>query len=112
MSFYPFSAPQGWGVTNMMATSGTTILTPYDYSVIRVSGSLPHTLILPLASGLGTGVSIVFGVINQTSATLTLQRTGTDQIEGNTSVNITSANRNIIMSDGAANWFQVAGGPT
>ncbi len=68
------------------ATAGTTALDASDH-IIFVTGATTHTLTLPAASN-GRRITIK----NRSTGTVTVNRAGSDQIEGGTTTSVTAGN--------------------
>lgn len=96
------------GVTNHNTLTGATALTAASTYVQIFTGAATQTGFLPLASGLGSGVSVAFQFANSALGTVTLQRSGIDtfpQYGHSTTYELLSASSARLFSDGARYWY-------
>ena len=94
----------GLGVTLVTSAAGTTTLTAASPSVNILTGSTTQTYQLGAANALGAGISIVYSFINRSSGVATIQRAGSDTIEGATTYALSGGNRILLVSDGVSQW--------
>lgn len=95
---------QGWGVTSTATAAGTTVLTTASTVVQVFTGATTQTITLPAANAYGAGVAVVLLIKNRSSGSLTVNRAGSDTIDGITSATITTGNHDLLVSDGVSDW--------
>lgn len=96
---------QGWGVTSTATAGATTTLTAASRTVQIFTGGTTQDVQLPAANALGSGVSIVYVVVNKSTAgAVRLLRAGSDTIEGGPSYTVPIGARAIVTSDGSGAW--------
>jgi hypothetical protein len=88
-------------VTSITSTAGTTVIASSDHTVI-VTGSTTHTLTLPAAAN---GRQLI--IKNRSSGTITINRAGSDTIDGGTTFNLTTNQSTVLVANGT-DWCRVA----
>lgn len=93
--------------------SANTTLTVDDAGLVLVNASGgARTITLPEANALGgRPIQITIVKTDISANAVTVQRAGSDTINGQTSLLIAVGNRVTFMSDGVNTWFTVAGNP-
>lgn len=94
----------GWGVTSTVTAAGTTTLTVASTTVQIFTGLTSQTIQLPAATVMGSGVSIVYHVVNKSSAGISVKAAGSDLIEGINTYNLMAGGRISIVGDGVNAW--------
>jgi len=94
----------GLGVTSTATAAGTTTLTTASDCVQIFTGTTTQNVTLPAANGFGAGQGIVFIIKNRSTGALTVNRAGSDTIEGATSLNISSGVTETLISNGVSEW--------
>ncbi len=95
-----------FGVTSIATAAGTTTLTSASTSIQIFTGATTQTVQLPTAAAIGAGVAIVYVIKNRSSGNVTVQRAGSDTIEGSTTA-VLSGGLNqsyTLVSNGVSEW--------
>lgn len=95
------------GVTSTATAAGTTTLTSANTTVQVFTGSTTQTVQLPAANALGSGVAVMFVIKNRSSGTVTVQRAGSDTIDGATTYPLGTNDSITLVSDGSSVWHIV-----
>lgn len=95
---------QGWGVTSTATAGGTTVLSGTTPAIQIFTGSTTQAVTLPAANVYGAGYACVVIIKNRSSGSVTLNRAGSDLIDGATSFTVTSMSSVTLCSDGSAAW--------
>jgi hypothetical protein len=100
----PFTTSSGRTVAtqNITASAGTTVLGIAVDAAI-VTGSTTHTLTLPAAA---TGRRLFLK--NRSTGTVTVNRAGSDTIDGGTTFNLTAGQGTILIVNNSTDWCRVA----
>lgn len=101
------SGAQGWGVTNVTTAAGTTTLTAGTSTTVQVFvGSTTQSVTLPAANALGAGIAVVYVLKNRSSGSITINRAGSNTIDGSTSFILPGGSNNAatLVSDGVGAW--------
>lgn len=97
------------GVTNVVTAAGTTTLTNASTTVQIATGTTTQTFTLPAANALGAGISQKLIIKNRSTGNVTINRAGSDTIDGGTTITLTGgANESVeLQSDGVSEWVIV-----
>jgi hypothetical protein len=97
-------------MTEVSAGTNRTLDTDDIGAVLVFTGSGSPTWTLPAANALGAGQLI--GVVNWGSSPLTVQRAGSDTIDGgsSTSEGVDEGTQALFVSNGTDRWYRVTGG--
>lgn len=98
---------QGWGVTSVTTAAGTTTIAAASTGVQIFVGSSTQTVQLPAANVFGSGVAPVYTIINRSTQAITLQRAGSDLIEGGVTYSLPAGGRVVVMSDSSSVWLVI-----
>lgn len=92
-------------------TAGAT-LTADDAGLVRVNAaSGPQTITLPAAASAGGApIRFSFARTDTTGNVVTIQRAGSDAVEGGTTFNLPTGARSTLVSDGSQTWLVQADG--
>lgn len=94
----------GVGVTSTATAAGTTTLTSSSTLVQIFTGTTTQNITLPAANLFGAGIGVAFIIKNRSTGALTVNRAGSDTIEGATSLTIAAGNSETLISNGSAEW--------
>jgi hypothetical protein len=97
-------AGQGWGVVSTNTAKATTTLTVGSPTVQIFTGSSFQTVQLPAANIYGAGVAVIYVIKNRSTDILTVQRAGSDLIDGSTTLTINTDDSVTLASDGVSLW--------
>lgn len=90
------------GVT---AVTGTTILTADAAGLVTVTVAAAATITLPAANAAGgRPMRLLFARLDATANTVTIQRAGSDAIEGQNTITLPVGARMQLVSDGVSSW--------
>lgn len=95
---------QGIAATSTATAAATTTLTALSSTYQVFTGSTTQTIQLPAANVLGSGVGAKFIIKNRSSGSLTVNRAGSDTIDGLTSDTILAGASMTYISDGTSDW--------
>jgi len=98
---------QGWGVTSTATAADTTTLTAASTTVQIFTGTTTQTCQLPAANALGSGIALVYVIVNRSTGAVSVARAGSDTIEGGTSYSLAAGSRIVLVSDGVSAWSVV-----
>ena len=94
---------------NVAALTATQVLTPDDAGIVSVAIIANATVTLPAANAAnGRPLRYTFVRTDTSAFTATIQRAGTDTIEGQASIALPVGGRITLMSDGVSAWRLVA----
>ncbi len=91
-------------VTSTATAAGTTVLTPVSAPVQIFTGSTTQSVTLPLANSVSAGRTLNFTIKNRSSGSVTVNRAGSDTIDGGTSTVIASNASITLVSNGSNEW--------
>lgn len=94
----------GIGVTSTATAAGTTTLTSASTTLQIFTGTTTQNVTLPAANVFGSGVGAVYIIKNRSTGALTVNRAGSDTIEGATSLTIAAGVTETLISNGSAEW--------
>lgn len=97
----------GLGVTSTATAAATTTLTSSSTSVQIFTGSTTQTVQLPAANLYGSGVAVIFIIKNRSTGSVTVNRAGSDTIDGLTSLVIPGGASETLASDGVSDWVRI-----
>jgi hypothetical protein len=104
-------ARQGFahGVTNVTTAAGTTVLTNASTTIQIATGTTTQTFTLPAANALGAGISQKLVIKNRSTGNVTINRAGSDTIDGGTSATLIGAANECVelQSNGVSEWVIV-----
>lgn len=92
------------GVTSTATAAGTTTLTTTSTLVQIFTGSTTQNVTLPAANLDGAGFSTSFVIKNRSSGAVTINRAGSDTIDGATSYNLAAGTSITLYSDSVSDW--------
>ncbi len=94
---------------NVTALTAAAVLTPDHAGVVSIAIAANQTFTLPAANAAnGRPIRINLVRTDTTAFTATIQRAGTDTIEGLTSITLPVGGRLTLVSDGVSAWLLVA----
>jgi hypothetical protein len=91
-------------VLSTTSSAGTLSLSSSSAEVQIITGSTTHTITLPLANALGANISQSFIIKNRSTGSLTINRDGSDTIEGLTTITLTLNQSVTLRSNGSNEW--------
>lgn len=102
-----FNGQLAYGVTSTATAAGTTTLTRSSTMVQVFTGTTTQSVTLPAANLYGSGIGVSFIIKNRSTGTVTINRAGSDTIDGATSYTLTgSANAAVrLISNGSSEWL-------
>lgn len=92
------------GVASTATAAGTTVLTTASAECQVFTGSTTQTITLPAANGFGAGVGQIIFIKNRSSGALTVNRAGSDTIDGTTTQNVSAGSALRLISNGVSDW--------
>jgi hypothetical protein len=97
------------GVTSTATAAGTTTLDRSSTPIQVFTGSTTQGVTLPAANLYGSNIGVSFIIKNRSSGTVTVNRAGSDTIDGATSFTLTGgANAAVhLISNGSSEWLVV-----
>lgn len=95
---------QGLAVVSTATAAGTTTLTALSAMVQIFTGATTQDVNLPAANVLGANVGAKFVISNQSSGIVTINRAGSDTINGATTFPLNQYEAATLISDGASIW--------
>ncbi len=90
--------------TNIATAAATTTLTTTSTGVQIFTGSTTQNVTLPAANLDGAGYGTQFIIKNRSSGTVTINRSGSDTIDGATSYSLLGGNSVTLISDSVSDW--------
>ncbi len=96
-----------WNVDTRATAAGTTVLNSFSNTVQVFTGSTTQSVTLPAASLFGATTGQMLIIKNMSSGTITINRAGSDTIDGATSVSLLGGEKSSVtlMCDGVSAWF-------
>lgn len=94
----------GVGVTSTATAAGTTTLTSTSKTLQIFTGSTTQTITLPAANVFGSGIGQILIIKNRSSGALTVNRAGSDTIDGGTTTNVATGVSITLISNGSTEW--------
>lgn len=99
----------GAGVTSTATAAGTTTLSSASTLVQVFTGSTTQTITSAAANAFGSGVAQFQIIKNRSTGALTVNRAGSDTIDGQTSIIIGPNEAALLGSNGSSEWEILAG---
>lgn len=96
----------GLGVASVATAAGTTVLTSASKVAQVFTGTTTQSVTLPAANAFGSGTGLVYVIKNRSTGAVTINRAGSDLIDGATSFILPGGSNNSVtlISDGASAW--------
>jgi hypothetical protein len=98
-----------WNVTSTVTAAGTLTLNADSNCVQVLTGSTTQTVTLPPANLFDVGAGQYFLIKNMSSGDVTINRAGSDTIDGDTSVVLVGGQKAVVrlVSNGISAWYSV-----